>query len=339
MDLSLSTSWIIMDLHVLSAADIVTALPMAEAIGGMKYAFAQLSTGRAEAPLRTHIKVEDAGATLVMPAFLADSGDLAIKIVSVFPDNPQLRLPTIHALVLALDTATGKPLALLEGGSLTAIRTGAVSGAATDLLARQDAQTVAIIGSGVQARTQLEAVCTVRRITEVRVFSLLTDQARQFAREMAGRGSIPPSITVAEDANSAVREADIICTATTSSTPVFDGEQLKPGAHVNGIGSFTPEMQEIDLQTIKRSLVIVDSRAAALEEAGDLIIPLQKGDITMDHIAAELGEVVSGIHPGRTSPSQITFFKSVGVAVQDAAAASIAINNALSNGLGSTIHL
>jgi ornithine cyclodeaminase len=328
-----------MDLHVLSAADVVTALPMAEAIGGMKYAFAQLSTGRADAPLRTHIKVEDVGATLVMPAFLADSGDLAIKIVSVFPNNPQLGLPTIHALVLALDTATGKPLALLEGASLTAIRTGAVSGAATDLLARQDARSVAIIGSGVQARTQLEAVCTVRDIREVRVFSLLPDQARQFAREMAGRGPIPPLITVAEDANSAVREADIVCTATTSLTPVFDGDQLKPGAHVNGVGSFTPEMQENDLQTINRSLVIVDSRSAALEEAGDLIIPLQNGDITLKHIAAELGEVVSGIHPGRTSPLQITFFKSVGVAVQDAAAASIAISNALSNGLGSTISL
>jgi ornithine cyclodeaminase len=339
MDLSLSTNRKIMDLHLLSAADVVAALPMAEAIGGMKYAFAQLSTGRADAPLRTHIKVEDVGATLVMPAFLADSGDLAIKIVSVFPNNPQLGLPTIHALVLALDTATGKPLALLEGASLTAIRTGAVSGAATDLLARPDARSVAIIGSGVQARTQLEAVCTVRDIREVRVFSLLPDQARQFAREMAGRGPIPPLITVAEDANSAVREADIVCTATTSLTPVFDGDQLKPGAHVNGVGSFTPEMQENDLQTINRSLVIVDSRSAALEEAGDLIIPLQNGDITLKHIAAELGEVVSGIHPGRTSPLQITFFKSVGVAVQDAAAASIAISNALSNGLGSTISL
>jgi ornithine cyclodeaminase len=328
-----------MDLHVLSAADVVAALPMAEAIGGMKYAFAQLSTGRADAPLRTHLDVKDHGATLVMPAFLSDSGDMAIKVVSVFPNNPQLGLPTIHALVLALDTNTGKPLALLEGGSLTAIRTGAVSGAATDLLARPDARSVAIIGSGVQARTQLEAVCTVRPVEAVRVFSILPDQAKQFAEEMAGKGPIPPSITVAEDANSAVEGADIICTATTSSLPVFDGARLKAGAHVNGVGSFTPEMQENDLQTVKRSLVVVDSRAAALEEAGDLIVPLQKGDITLDHIVAELGEIVAGIHPGRTASSQITFFKSVGVAVQDAAAASIAISNALANGLGSTVTL
>jgi len=312
---------------------------MAEAIGGMKYAFAQLSTGRADVPLRTQIDVGGNGVTLVMPAYLADSNDLAVKIVSVFPHNSQIGLPTIHALVLAVDTETGRPLALLEGGSLTAIRTGAVSGAATDLLAREDADTVAIFGSGVQARTQLEAVCTVRQIKEVRLFSLATRQAEQFAVEMAGRGPIPSSITIAADAGAAVRGADIICTATTSKTPVFDGALLKPGAHVNGIGSFMPEMQEIDLTTVQRALVVVDSRMAALAEAGDLIIPLQNGDISHDHITAELGEIVSGIHHGRTDADEITFFKSVGVAVQDAAAASIALANANARGLGTLIEL
>ena len=328
-----------MDLLVLSAREVVDALPMAEAIGGMKYAFAQLSTGRALAPVRIHLPISPDNATLVMPAFLADSGDLAVKVVSVFPQNNQLGLPTIHALVLALDAATGKPVALLEGGSLTAIRTGAVSGAATDLLARPDARRAAIIGSGVQARTQLEAICTVRDIEEVRVFSLNLQQAAQFARELAGRGPIPRSITVAADARSAVQDADIICTATTSSTPVLDAHYLKPGVHINAVGSFTPAMQEIDTPTVKRSLVVVDSREAALEEAGDLIIPLQNGDITAEHIAAELGEIVAGIHPGRSDSAQITFFKSVGVAVQDAAAASIAISNALANGLGKTLSL
>ncbi len=328
-----------MDLLVLSAREVIDALSMAEAIGAMKYAFAQLSTGRAEAPVRTHIPIGSEDATLVMPAFLADSGDLAVKVVSVFPQNNQLGLPTIHALVLALDAETGKPAALLEGGSLTAIRTGAVSGAATDLLARPDARRAAIIGSGVQARTQLEAVCTVREIEEVRVFDLNPQQAAQFARDLAGRGPVPHSITVALDANSAIRDADIICTATTSSTPVFDANYLKPGVHINGVGSFTPAMQEIDTPTVKRSLVVVDSREAALAEAGDLIIPLQNGDITAEHIAAELGEIVSGIHPGRTDPAQITFFKSVGVAVQDAAAASIAISNALADGSGTRISL
>ncbi len=328
-----------MELRLLSAADVVTALPMTQAVEGMKQAFAQLSSGRADAPLRTHMALGDDDATLVMPAYLADSGDLAVKIVSVFPHNTQVGLPTIHALVLAIDAATGKPLALLEGASLTAIRTGAVSGAATDLLARQDSETVAIFGSGVQARTQLEAVCTVRPIREARVYSLNRVEAEGFARELAGKSPIPPTVLVAKDARSAVENADIICTATTSFTPVFDGDWLEAGVHINGIGSFLPSMQEIDTRTVQRSLVVVDSRSAALAEAGDLIIPLQNGAIEQEHIAAELGEIVTGIHPGRTDHSQITFFKSVGVAVQDAAAARIALSNALTDGLGTTIAL
>jgi ornithine cyclodeaminase len=328
-----------MDLQLLSRAEVVSALPMAEAIGGMKYAFAQLSTGRAQAPIRTHLEIGDGNVTLVMPAFLADSGDLAVKVVSVFPNNNQLGLPTIHALVLAVDATTGIPQALLEGGSLTAIRTGAVSGAATDLLAREDARTAAIIGSGVQARTQLEAVCTVRKIDEVRVFSLDREQAEMFAAELAGREPIPQSIRVMESAEIAVDGADIVCTATTSSTPVFDGEAIQPGTHINAVGAFTPTMQEVDTYTVQRSLVVVDSRQEALAEAGDLIIPIENGYIGEEHITAELGEIVTGIHPGRTADSQVTFFKSVGVAVQDAAAASIALNNAKARGLGTLVTL
>jgi ornithine cyclodeaminase len=240
---------------------------------------------------------------------------------------------------MVLDSVTGRPQALLEGGTLTAIRTGAASGAATDVLARQDAVSVAIMGSGVQARTQLEAVCTVRDIHEVRLFSLDRQQAEKFAEELAGKGPIPPAITVTRDADSAVAEADIICTATTSTTPVFDGRLIKAGTHINGVGSFTPEMQEVDLTTVQRSLVVVDSRTAVLAEAGDLIIPLENGDIKEDHIFAELGEIVSGHLQGRERQDQITFFKSVGVAVQDAAAASIALKNALKQDLGTTISL
>jgi alanine dehydrogenase len=328
-----------MDLLLLSAPEVKASLPMAEAIDAMKYAFAQLSAGRADAPLRTQMQIGRENATLVMPAHLAGSGDLAIKVVSVFPQNSMLGLPTIHALVLALDSATGMPLALLEGASLTAIRTGAVSGAATDLLARDDARIAAIYGAGVQARTQLEAVCTVRAIEEVRVYSPDRKQAEQFVAEMAGRGPIPTYIKVMPDADATAEDADIICTATTSSVPVFDGARLKPGVHINGIGSFLPSMQEIDTLTVQRSLVVVDSRAAALAEAGDLIIPLQRGDITREHIIAELGEIVSGLHPGRIDADQITFFKSVGVAVQDAAAAGIALANAQSNGRGTTVSL
>lgn len=329
-----------MQLRILSAEDVRQALPMAAAVAGMKGAFAQLSTGEARVPLRTQLAVpEHGGVAIFMPAYLSGTGDLAVKVVSVFPGNAQRELPTIHGVVLALDEATGRPLALLEGGTLTAIRTGAGSGAATDFLARQDARTAAIIGSGVQARTQLEAVCTVREIGDVRVFSPNREHALAFAEEMAGHGPIPEAITVAESADSAVRGADIVCTATTSSTPVFSGEVLAAGAHINAVGSFRTDMQEVDATTIRRSLVVVDSREAVMEEAGDLVIPIEAGEIDESHIYAELGEVASGQKRGRTEREQITYFKSVGVAVQDAVAASLALHYAEREELGTLVTL
>lgn len=329
-----------MQLLVLSAAEVKQALPMAAAIAGMKVAFAQFSTGQAIAPLRSHVTVFPAqGTTLVMPAYLADSDDLAVKVVSVFPGNMARNIPVINGLVLVLDAENGRPLALLEGGTLTAIRTGAGSGAATDLLARPDAAEVAILGSGIQARTQLEAVCTVRAIEKVRVYSPNPDHAAAFAAEMAGTGPVPPQVRAVADPATAVRGADIICTATTAVTPVFDGRDLKPGAHVNGVGSFLPTMQEIDLHTVKQSQVFVDSREAALAEAGDLIIPLQAGEIDAGHIQAEVGHIVAGQHPGRTDATQITLFKSVGTAAQDAMAGGLALNQAQQLGLGFTITL
>ena len=335
----------VMKLRLLSTAAVQKALPMAQAIAGMKEAFAQLSLGQAEVPLRGRVDVRgfssnlSRGTTLVMPAHLQRSQALAVKIVSVFQGNPALNLPLIHGLVLVLKAETGEPLALLEGGSLTAIRTGAGSGAATDLLARPDAATVAIIGSGVQARTQLEAVCTVRTITEVRVYSPDRDHAAAFAAEMAGVGPIPQQVVVADSAATAVTNADIICAATTSASPVFPGSQLKPGAHVNGVGSYTPTMQEVDADTIRRARVVVDSRSAVLAEAGDLIIPIQQGLIDESHIHAEVGEVVMGLKNGRSHPDQITYFKSVGVAVQDAIAGQIAYANAQAHDLGTVVEL
>ena len=329
-----------MKMRILSAADVRRALPMAEAIAGMKQAFAQLSTGQAEVPLRGRVDVAPhSGTTLVMPAFLAQSNDLAVKVVSVFPKNSARYEPTIYAAVLVLDAETGRPLALMEGGSLTAIRTGAGSGAATDLLARPNASVVAILGSGVQARTQLEAVCTVRDIREVRVYSPTHENAVTFAREMRGVGPIPDTIRIMSNPETAVRGADIICAATSSSKPVFHSKDVTAGAHINGVGSYTPAMQEVDAETVRRALVVVDEREAAWEEAGDLIRPLQDGLITEAHIHAELGEIVAGLKPGRSSPEQITFFKSVGVAVQDAISGRIALENAIKHNLGTEANL
>lgn len=329
-----------MKLLLLGADEVRRALPMHQAIEGMKVAFAQLSAGRALTPQRTQLPVTGYdGISIFMPSYLMDSDALAVKIVSVFPGNVAKGMPAIHGVVIALEPQTGKPLALLEGGTLTAIRTGAGSGAATDLLARADASVVAIIGSGVQARTQLEAVCTVRDIEEVRVFSPNTSHAQSFAAEMANEGPIPGNIRVMDSADDAVRDADIVCTATSSSTPVFSGSALAPGAHVNAVGSFRTDMQEVDVETVAKALVVVDSREAVQEEAGDLMIPVTKGVFALDHIYAELGEIVSGARPGRADGAQITYFKSVGVAVQDVIAARIALQNAREQGLGVGISL
>ena len=306
----------------------------------MKVAYGELSAGRANMPLRGRIDHPSAaGVTLIMPALLPETGDFAIKVVSVFGENPGRRLPTIHALVVALDAATGAPLALLEGATLTALRTGAGSGAATELLARPEARTLAIFGSGVQARTQFEAICTVREIEAAWVFSRSPKHAQAFAAEMAKESWAPASISVAGDRAAAVREADIVCTATTSSTPVFDGHDLRPGTHINAIGGYTPTMQEVDSATVAMARVVVDSREAALAEAGDLIIPIREGLISADPIHAELGEIVNGTKAGRTDPEQITLFKSVGVAVQDAIAAGWALARAEALGLGQIIEL
>jgi len=325
-------------LRFLNAQAMVEALPMRDAIEGMKAAFEQFSAGEADVPLRARVN-SDAGTTLVMPAYLQRSDDLGVKIVSVYPDNSELGLPTIYALVIALDPQTGQPTALLEGSTLTAIRTGAGSGAATDVLARADASSVAIIGSGVQARTQLEAVCTVRSITDVYVYSRTRGNAEAFAEQVAGQGPIPERVVVTDSANEAVQQADIVCTATTSSTPVFDGEALRPGTHINAVGSYTPQMQEVDATTIQRALVTVDSLESVMAEAGDLVVPIEAGIISQEHIHAEIGDVLSGKAVGRTSDEQITYFKSVGIAVQDAISASIALQHAERNNLGTVLSL
>ncbi|MFQ5400546.1 MAG: ornithine cyclodeaminase family protein [Anaerolineae bacterium] len=325
---------------ILNAADVRRALPMDEAITAMKRAYAALSDGRAEAPLRSRLPVPTQEAvSLFMPAFIQDDeGDaLAVKVVSLFPRNLARGMPLIHAAVLVLEADSGRPLALLEGGVLTAIRTGAGAGAATDLLARPDSRVVAIFGAGTQARTQLGAVCTVRAIETAWVYDPTRAKMERFIEELAGQGPIPADLRAAESPRQAAAAADIICTATTSVSPVFADGDLKPGVHINGVGSYSPEMQEVPAETVARALVAVDSRAACLAEAGDLLRPIKEGLFDEAHIHAELGEVVLGRRHGRAAPEQITFFKSVGVAVQDAMAARLALRHAQSLGLGQQV--
>ncbi len=327
-----------MKLRVLSAEDVRTALPMAEAVEAMKAAFAQLSAGRANVPLRTPIEVPaHNGVTLFMPAYLADDDQMAIKIVSVFNDNPALGLPLIHALVVVVDATTGIPRAAMDGTYLTALRTGAVSGAATDLLARSNSRVAAIFGAGAQGRTQLDAVCAVRPIEQAWVFDIKTEQAAAYADEMSAQLSRP--VRVAESPTDALRQADVVCTATTSSTPVFDDADLQPGVHINAVGAYTPQMQEVPAETVERATVVIDHHESSMAEAGDLIIPIKQGRIGEDHIYAELGEIAAGLKLGRVSEDEVTLFKSVGVAVQDVAAGGRVLAAAERLGLGVEVTL
>jgi alanine dehydrogenase len=325
-------------IRILSRQDVRQALPMRQAIEAVKRAFAQLSTGQANVPLRVALDVpRHNGVTLFMPGYLSADDQMAVKIVSVFNDNPSQGLPLIHALVIVVDATTGSPTAVMDGAYLTALRTGAASGAATDLLARPDAHTAAIFGAGAQGRTQLEAVCAVRPIHQAWVYDVAPRQAAAYAEEMSQRLSLP--VRVAETPAQAVCQADVICTATTATSPVFADADVPPGTHVNAVGAYTPHMQEVPPETVLRARVVIDHRESSLAEAGDLLIPIEQGLMTEDHIYAELGEIAAGSKPGRASPDEITLFKSVGVAVQDVAAAGAVLEAAQRLGLGAKIAL
>lgn len=329
---------------LLSEDDVRRSVEMPAAIEAVRQAFGSLSAGRAEVPLRHSLR-GDGGDVLLMPGRLDGPLRIGAKTVSVFPDNPERGLEPVNAAVQLLDPATGRIRALIAGNHLTALRTGAASGVATDLLAREDASVLALFGAGTQARSQLQAVSCVRELREVRVVAGSASSAQAFAREHGsndsagsdGHGTVDYPVRAVADPADALRDADIVVAATDSSTPVFAGPDVEAGAHVNGIGSYTPAMQEVDAELINRAIVVVDERGAALEEAGDLIVPIRRGEFSPDGIHAEIGEIVNGSESGRTRPDEVTFFKSVGNVVQDLAVASLAARVARERGLGTRL--
>lgn len=328
-------------MRLLTRFDVQRALPMRDAIPVVKKAFAQLSTGRAKVPLRVQLPVEKHDSTtLVMSGYLSESDALAVKIVSVSNQNVTRNLPLIHALVVVVDSDSGRVLAAIEGSSLTALRTGAASGAATELLARTDARIGAIFGAGVQARTQLLAVCAARALKRVWIYDTDSGRLQRFINENQGQVGPGVELMPALSPTQAVSQADVICTATTSKTPVFNGADIQAGVHINGIGSFTPSMQEIDLETLRRATkIVVDAREAARAEAGDLIAAMQAGVIRETNIYAELGEIAAGLKAGRETAEEITFFKSVGNAAQDVAVARAIYEAAVKLELGVEVEL
>jgi ornithine cyclodeaminase len=311
----------------------------------MKSVFAAHSRQETISPLRTPVNVPDgSGVVLFMPAFVPGSAHApaatGAKIVSVFGGNQARGLPTINAIVVLVDPATGVPLGILEGACVTALRTGAVSGAATDLMARPESRVLAVIGAGAQGVTQAAAVCAVRDIGEIRVFDPAAAARGSFGERLnVWSDGLAARVRPAESPRDAVEGADVICTATTSRTPVFDDAWLASGAHINAIGAYTPEMQEIPDATVGRARLVVDAVDAALHEAGDLLQAIQRGAIAERDVSLELGHVASGIAPGRTSSDEITLFKSVGNAIQDMIVAGAALRAAEEAGAGQQLAL
>ena len=323
---------------LLTKDDVVRVLEMRECIDVVEKAFAELASGTAVLPLRIGITPPD-GVSLYMPAYLKQMGALACKVVTVYKNNPvRHKLPTTIGKVLLQNPATGEVICIMDGGYLTAVRTGAVSGVATKYLARADkGQVAGILGAGVQAKMQLWAMAETRELSRAYVYDVSADASSAFIREMSAKLGL--EIRPADSPAQIVAEADIICTATSSSTPLFDGSKVKPGTHINGIGSHTPNARELDTAIIKRSKIVGDSLEACLKEAGDIMIPLAEGAIKQTHFHAELGEIVLGRKAARANQQEITLFKSNGLAIQDAAAAKLVYDRARQAGIGKDVEL
>jgi ornithine cyclodeaminase/alanine dehydrogenase-like protein (mu-crystallin family) len=318
---------------VLNQEEVERLLDMEGCIAAMEGALAALARGEVHVPLRFVMRPGDEPSLLgLMPAHRAGGTPLySLKTVAVFPDNPKRGLDAHQGTVTLFDGETGEVRVLMNASAITAIRTAAVSAVATRLLARKDARVLGILGAGVQARSHLEALPLVRNFDTVRIFSRTLEHAQALAAQVGAE-----AVDTAEEA---VRDADVVVTATSSAEPVLAREWLKPGAHVNAIGGRPPQMTELDTATIADSAFYVDRRESAEAEAGDYRAAVESGAIGPDHIRAELGELVIGVKPGRSSEEEITVFRSLGLAVEDLAAAEYVVRRARETGAGTEVPL
>jgi alanine dehydrogenase len=317
---------------LLSEQDVRAVLTMDDLITAMEEALAAFSAGAVAQPLRTVVDAGGRGFFGVMPAYVPSPGVLGTKLVTVFHGNAAAGLPTHLATIVLLDPSTGELVAILDGRYITEARTAAVSAVSVKLLARPDASTLAIIGSGVQARSHLDAIARVRGVRSVRVWSPNENSRAAFAREMQPATSAP--IVSAASAREAVDGADIVVLATSAREPVVLGDWIAAGTHICAVGACRPDQREMDSALVARGRLVVDSRTGATSEAGDLIIPMNEGVCDASHLAGELGEIVAGRVEGRLSADAVTIFKSLGMAVEDVAAAHLAFRKASERGLG-----
>ena len=321
---------------LLSAADLARVLEVGAVVDAVQAAFAAYSAGRTVTPLRVGVEPPgQEGVLLAMPCAVIEPPSLGTKLVAVYRGNPGRGLPLIHSVYVLADFATGQPLAIMDGGYLTAIRTGAGSAVATRLLARPEAKTLGVFGTGVQARHHVACIAAVRALERVLVVGTSSAKAAAFAawvHDELGLEAAPAS--AAEAAG-----ADVLAVCTTSPQPVVPAEAVRPGAHINAVGAFTPSTRELPTALVQRASVYVDTRAGAEAEAGDLLIPVQEGAFSVDRIRGELGQLVLGQVPGRGAADEVSIYKSVGAAFLDAATAQVAVARAHEAGIGQQFDL
>ncbi len=323
---------------LLTGNDAVQVLDMADCMEVVEKAFAEMASGTAVMPLRISIYPRD-GLALYMPAYLEELGALACKVVISYKSNPaKHNLPIIMGKLLLQDPETGDVICIMDAAYLTAVRTGAASGVATRYLARKNkGQIVGIFGAGVQGKAQLWAMAVARDLDRAYVYDVSDEAVSRFIKEMSPKLKL--EINRANSPEQILEEADIICTATSSSTPIFNGEKVKAGTHLNSVGSHTPGDRELDTAIIKRSKLIADSYEACLNEAGDIMIPIREGAIDKSHMYADLGEIIIGKKPARVNDQEITLFKSNGLAIQDVATAKLVYDRAVQAKIGTEIEL
>ncbi len=324
--------------RLLTEDQVKTLLPMPNLISAMESAVARFSAGEVLQPVRTILTVGPSRAYFgLMPASIEQPARLGAKLVTIFHENHKRGLPSHLASIVLLDPDTGALIALMDGRFITEARTAAVSAVSARHLAKPDAARLAIIGSGVQARSHLEAYAEVRTLQQVRVWSPQAKSRERFVEAMTGR--VPARIEASNTAEEAVAGAQLIVLATASATPVIEDGWISPGAHIVSVGACRPDQREMDPALITRGRLFVDSRAAALVESGDVVQGILEGRFDMSHVAGELGEVVLGRVPGRTTEDQITIFKSLGMAVEDVVAADLVFRKAVETGAGTQLSL
>lgn len=327
-----------MKVLIVSQSEVRQLLPMGECMDVMAEALKALARGEAILPLRPILWLpEKVGALGMMPSYLGNINAVGLKVITVFPGNHGTQYDSHQGAVLLFETTHGRLLSIMDASATTAIRTAAVSGVATRLLARTDAKSLAILGSGVQAKTHLAAMIEARAITSVRIWSRNAEHAQHFAERESRRHEIP--VTSAVTVEEAVTGAEIICTTTAAREPILNGDWIAPGAHINAVGSSVPFTRELDTVAVRNARLYVDRRESTLNEAGDFLLAKKEGAIGDDHIVGEIGELLLNTVDGRRNANEITLFKSLGLAVEDLAAANHIYKKAVEAGAGVFVEL